>query len=118
MDFVQYLDVLSNLDQQGIKDMPDYQQIKKNISSVMNDIILHTELISDKYKRKKAVKKLGVMTDCVDAIFESLDTLYEHAQNIKDKDEWSEKAYRCTSRIKRQLELCSDADKELKKILN
>ena len=117
MDFVQYLEKLSELDQHGISEMPDYKDVKVNIANIMNDIIIETQLIPDKYKRKKAQRKLSIMTDCIDEIFKNLDELYEKAVDVKTEDEWKEHSKLYCERIKRQLELCNDAQKELTKIL-
>ena len=45
MDFVQFLDLLKKQ-----QEIPDWDQAKKDITNEVNDIILSTQNISDRFK--------------------------------------------------------------------
>lgn len=78
MDFVQFLDLLKKQ-----QEIPDWGQAKKDITNEVNDIILSTQNISDRFKRKKVQKLLTPLVDSIEAIINEIDTAKENSTQVK-----------------------------------
>lgn len=78
MDFVHFLDLLKKQ-----QEIPDWEQAKKDITNEVNDIILSTQNISDRFKRKKVQRLLTPLVDSIEAIINEIDTAKENSTQVK-----------------------------------
>lgn len=98
MDFVQFLDLLKQQ-----KDIPNWEQSKKDITEEINAIILSTQNITDRFKRKKVQKMLTPLVQSVETIFDEIDQARE---NGKPK----------LGRIQRCIDVINDVKSKMEKL--
>ena len=113
MDFVQYLDKLNDLEKSGIRDYPEFQVFKENCSHCINGIVLETQLIPDRFQRKKVQKKLSLLVSAMEEIFNTIDEMNGLSDEDLDRDLTTDK-YK--ARIQRNVQVCYDVQKFLDKM--
>lgn len=99
MDFVQFLDLLKKQ-----QEIPDWEQSKKDITAEINEIILSTQNITDRFKRKKVQKLLTPLVNGIETIFTEIDTSKEN--NTEPK----------IGRIQRSIDTILDVKNKMEKL--
>lgn len=110
MDFIQYLEKLKKIEEVS---SVDYETAKTDVCNIVNEFVLSTEMISDKFKKKKTRKLLGTLITSIDELFETLDSLREVTeQEILNVDECN----KYEARVERILDTIKGVDKSLKNL--